>query len=480
MHHRDNNNYLLHTPTVMAFQEVSGVGNSEFALLDETMYGEIHPDLTNEILPILGRDKFTNITDDHYVALDPVLRLTSRMLLSLHATGFITTMTDGALHIIDGDGHLGAEIDPSELIGTGLEDVHLVRRRKSREPGVLLEFEAAAKRQLRSREILDNLVDAIDQIEIFDPYTNLNRVAVSTVAAPSQLLSNFPAAPKYMLKIELSYDESGNYQHEPDQPWVELNYFFVFARNLLHELGHVMDIVSNGGRGEAVFLHDECTNEAGFNLEKALFGGVYSVVNLGEYVQQPSPSNTTVATLRTSYPTREFIRTYEKPGESPILSRWPVERYYTVTRIPRSIICSMFTEHFWINEVPQMRSCSIRPSQLSRWIFIDVKAGETYVDDRGFEVIAKSDGGRLCSLRDPTLPDAVQEELLKISEDKLRNLRAANEARYGPLETDYLFLSSFLHQWNKTSRSQLYREVEGKTTKQKREGGRELAGPCGW
>lgn len=396
--------------------------DSEFALLDDPARGSTTPNLTNAILPIFGRDKFKGLSNTEYRSLDPALRLASRLLLDDRAAQYITTIMDGSLHSIDENDRLSPEIDVFLLCSITLENVRLVRCPRPVSGGT--GFWVDDTMRVRSREILQNLAGYLEEFVCSEEGTESSWTTLSGAVASAETLATFPYGPDRQFEIHLGHTTTWTSLRYPKNSKLALGFHFGLASSLVHEVAHVLSRATHDWRPEDVFFYNSSCNEAGYNLETVLFGGVTSIDNLIAYLTPDlvvDPPSGPAVPLRIEYPSRKFVTLYAGV-QRPVGLRQIPDRFRVVTRIPWAFLASMFTEAFWPMSYGPFDPGPIQPENLCKWVFYDVKVGDRYVSEAGRTMIAENARTVPCSLLDISLPLRVQRELRRIVSQQRRGI----------------------------------------------------------
>lgn len=354
--------------------------------------------------------KFIGIDSLPWRSFEVSLKLASRLLLDDRATRYITTMVDGGLYPTGAGNQTfaGYDLAPLLLQGGPLGNQRLVRCSRQ---GPNAPVTDAMRR--RSREILRDLAEVIHGIEIVAPNMNGDFTGLTQRPMTARGRQIFPAAPSREIGIWLKHNTAWNIERYPPFSDITRVHQFVLARTLVHEVAHVLSNAVHGHRIEDVFYEDEPCNEAGFNLDNALFGGnlqfddlVPSLVNI---------PTTGMCPYRLQYPDRNLIARYKAILNNPdIAERQTTDKYTIITRIPCVFLASMFTESFWRDQVPGMAAGPIEPTPSHRWIVHFVLAGEWMMTEQGL-VQAISGGFCTCVWDDGSLPPRVKNQLRSIA-----------------------------------------------------------------
>lgn len=168
---------------------------------------------------------------------------------------------------------------------------------------------------------------------------------------------------------------------------MQLASHYLTACALVHEMAHVLALAASGWRKKEIYYKNECCNEAGFALEQALFGGFVNPREMGDFTEH---GHQELAVVSESWPTQYMVDSYNTPGAAnqAIDTRWPLDEWSTVTRVPKLFIASMFTDSFWDREVPLMDDGPIEPNPKLSWMTKVVQPGDTYINSVGTRVAA--------------------------------------------------------------------------------------------
>lgn len=388
------------------------LADSQFAVPDDLNFVIPALDLAIPIHPLFGPAMFRGLTTTQYNRLELPLRLATKMLYDFRAAFWIVTMMDGSLHEIDPWDNISNEI-PARLLSTNLLDGKRLMRRTRPAPGTPAGDAAFyANMRRRSREILDNLTETLSEIKVASPGADGNFTRDSLYGLGSNASRNFPAAPSYQVDITLKEKTAFDFQHYPNDPFGTLSYHSRLARTLVHEIGHVVSTAAHGDRAMRngdVFYNNYLCNEAGYNLEMILFGGLNHLAEMPRYYSN-SPEQFT--TLALEYPSKRFLNLYASAGD-PIDQRLTMDRYFAASRFPMRFLVAMFTERFWRVDVPRMAG-AIRPTPAATWIFATMEAGESFISESGYQIVVNATKTVPCSIADPTLSVRVQNKFRSI------------------------------------------------------------------
>ncbi|CZT23161.1 uncharacterized protein RCC_08871 [Ramularia collo-cygni] len=377
--------------------------DSAFALLVDDVNGVVPAaDLPNYIHPLFNRYKFLRHSDAEYRELNMALRLASRMLLDDRAAYFITTMVDGSLHIMNDDGTPGQEINPHDLVTHNFDAKRLIRcARRIANPGSTEPFISESMR-VRSREILKDLDPVLSEIIVEPP----------NATGDDSTHFRFSTGSRGEADIYLRNSTAFSHRRYNGDSNAARAYQAHCARTLVHEIAHVVSGGAHGRRStqEDVFFEGLCSNEAGFNLETLLFGGIVDIQGLAEFL----PGSNDGGNVLKEFPDPRIIRGYQPPLEE-ILLRWPTDKYIRVTRVPWSFISSMFTQRFWNQDVPAFGMGPIQPSLAPSWYFVDVFPGDITISEEGKVTTCMTSGTMPGATCDSTLPLRVREGLRDIT-----------------------------------------------------------------
>lgn len=338
------------------------------------------------------------------------LRLASRLLRDDRSSEYIHTMSDGPLYEFHPDHSIGARI-PEGMEMSSYANSRLTRHKPNstapNAPGSRISYAV----RHRSRQILHSLTDVLDAVEIAQDPDATDCTGLSHQLASSNVLGVFPNIPKgRKIRIVLS-------QHTAFTPviWqkdsaLSLTRQVGLAVCLVHEVAHVLNMAIQGERalfGRDYFYQDACCNEAGFNLENILFGGILTFRRLQRIVGHPIFVHADTADedpLLESYPSAHVYDEYVTPTHTMMHCNSPPSDCRLIARFPRQFASSLFTENFWTRHHAARRNGQIQPSALDCWVFKDVKAGESYIDQSGLTIQVAIRTTVPCSLLDPNLP----------------------------------------------------------------------------
>lgn len=384
--------------------------NTTFATLGDPSTGSTSANLSNEILEIFMWGKFIGTDWYPWRSLDIPLKLASRLLLDDRATRYITTMVDGSLYPIGAGNQTlaGYDLAPLLLQGVPLDSQRLVRCSRQ-DPNAPV---TNAMRR-RSREIPRDLAHVFYRTEIVAPNMKGDFTGLTPRPMTARGRQLFPKAPSREIGIWLNHDTAWSSQQYAPNSNIARVHQFVLARTLVHEVAHVLSMAVHGHRIEDVFYEDEPCNEAGFNLDNALFGGNLHFNDLVPLlVNFPS---TGMFPYRLQYPDRDLIARYKAlVNTADIAERQITDKYTFITRIPCVFLASMFTESFWRDQVPGMAGGPIEPTPSHRWIVHFVLVGEWMMTEQGLDQ-ATSGGFWPCVWDDGSLPPRVKNELRSIA-----------------------------------------------------------------
>lgn len=400
---------------------------SDFAnFADDRHHAHILPDLTNEIHPLLSHAKFPDLSNEGYLALGLALKLASRMLEDDRTVEWVVTMADGSIHADHDTGSepgpecTFAEIDSKELIPG---DVHWTETRLLRYPrstpnelsiGVsTAKVWVTANMRQRSKQILHDLAELLEEYKIVGEQLSEGRTDFTeTVLSPAER-KNFPRACK--AKITFSTQMVWSFlKHERSDDPMALAEQYMLARNFVHELAHLLSQAVNGSRREEVFYKNSELAEAGFDLENALFGGIVTQLDLGDFLDHPERLAGQVL-LEEMYPSGRLSQKYSVNGFT-AGQRASLDDFSVVRRVPWSFMTSMFTDRFWDEDVPRMGSGPIQSAKKQpSWVIKQVLPGESYVTSKGDQLVADKYLILTCNPLDQGLPPRVQQVLREIS-----------------------------------------------------------------
>lgn len=352
----------------------------------------------NPIHELFAWDKFGNITSQEYNQLEPALKLASRVLEDQRAVEYVVTCTDGSLHADHPRGsEPGPELDiaavkAAEKISTGTNPNLL---RYPRAPFVQTgpkPYVTDAIRN-RARDILKNLAKTVRRIPVRTDLDGAGHTLPTRDPLSPNLLAYFPNSCGRKVMVKLNWDKVFAFQRHPEQSAKALACHYLLARILVHEVAHVLNKAVNGWRTDEIFYQDECCNEAGFAFEQAVFGGCAQFRWTGDFTEHELLEQVVISE---SWPTKYLIEDYNTPDPAlnirQIQQRWPLHEWSIATRIPWSFITRIFTESFWVHDVPLMGDGPIEPRPKLSWLTKFVELGDVYIDSVGSTVVAHEDG----------------------------------------------------------------------------------------
>lgn len=385
--------------------------DSEFARFLDPPTATVTPNLSNTIHPLFQRTMFTSLSDAEYALLQNPLKLATRMLYDDRATKFILGMAEGSLHYLFPNGVIGPAISPLPP----LQNFRLLRRSRPPIGPLIPGSQVTLLMKLQAQIILQNLVSTLDRIEVVGIGANGNKTSFSTTPTDASGRAFFLATASYKSMIKLEYYRVWDFSFEQNNSVAQLACHHHLARTLVHEISHVLSVAAHGARGMSssdVFLDGDLLNEAGFNLERALFGGIISEYDLADYL--PNQSATAWGPFLNEYPTQRYIDLY-KAANLTIDQLRPFDKFFTMSRISWAFLASMFTEEFWIRDAPVMDFGPIQPSTMRSWVWQVAKQGEVVMDPSGSNVLVFANGRKPCHMNDPRISTSVKEKLNAIA-----------------------------------------------------------------
>lgn len=343
----------MHTTADITFEQCAGSCCSDFVNLEEPpqdstwanhLSGPIHSLFEYDKFHHIDNGKFLPLPRAIYDKLKPTLRLASRLLKDDRAVDWVCTIHDGTLHSgLDGNSSplSWAEVDADELPFNESKHPHPPQEHLTRSAPRVLDAE---KSRERSAVILDNLAGVLKCI-VFDEDQKTPGLATlipSLSQDPFRHLDqtaqhNFPRA--MAARIRLSASKAQIYE---DEPSLQSQYFL--ARIIVHELAHVLNKAIHGYRQHEVFCGDSVTNESGFELENALFGGTHETWDLRcftDRISEPTP-----VVILEHWPSPTVFYHYRRKSFDFTRRREP-ENYLGVSRVPFDFLASMFDDAFW-------------------------------------------------------------------------------------------------------------------------------------
>ncbi|CZT16702.1 uncharacterized protein RCC_02537 [Ramularia collo-cygni] len=401
---------------------------SDFAnFLNDLLAEHPKPDLKNDIHPLLTYDKFPMISEEGYRMLELTLRLATKMLEDDRTVEYVVTTVDGSLHLDHdvaskpGREVTYAEIDaqPNAKDAAGISTTRLLRYPRARlvaNDQLTAPVWVTDDMRQRARDILRTLAEVLERIDVVDMFGEGRTNTTNGILSPAAQ-KMFPRG--QMAKITFSQTTIGAFLQYKDPHCPQaLAEQYILARSFVHELAHVLSQAVNGARQEEVYYKDCVLAEAGFDLENALFGGIASMHQMGEYTEHPKDL-TGQAVIQELYPTGRLSKQYAGNGAS-VGQRAELDEFCTVQRIPWLFMTTMFTEKFWREDVPNMGSGPIQPKKKVRWVIKLVLPGEEVLLQDGNQMMADAPMIITCSPTDRSLPIRVQEVLKGIKRTQRR------------------------------------------------------------
>lgn len=310
--------------------------------------------LTNSVHTLFTQSKFHRFDGETLEPLDqatydkliPALKLATCMLSADSAVHYVCTMHDGTLHKeISPNSESTAlewsEIDAVEAPFDGLDEKSLPQAKLTRRP--LKTVSSAESMRDRSAQLLEQLDGVLASIMFVDQsqpgktvhfgpnnrrYGRLDDVA----------RKNFPRAMATHIKLSTSATKI-------DEEVLSSRSLYVIARLIVHELGHVMNKAFNGYRKEEVFYQNSCTNESGFELENALFGGICEEYDLQNYLPDLFTSPTPCLISETWPSPRVFEWYAGKPYD--FSRRRDCGQYVNVVRLTPTFLAALCDDFYW-------------------------------------------------------------------------------------------------------------------------------------
>ncbi|KAF2769676.1 hypothetical protein EJ03DRAFT_91798 [Teratosphaeria nubilosa] len=434
---------------------------SDFLNMYEPPIMAVKADLTNYPLPLFGADhvKFLVPGRTYDEAFAMSARLASNLLLTDNAVPYINTTVCGELRL-DSRGAPGKVVQPRELVPTGVNDdgsEQQLYRPAARYPKKGLEGVNNVTRQ-HARGILEQLHHVVE-VQVLGPADESSvdwdedpipaSGFVERVQGPltEKCANMFPrgclSRTTIVFPLFVVPELQANVQEyqwakrcKPDD-WLQsiersaerlLHEYVRVAQTMVHEAGHVLHNAGIGNVLQETFYEHSPLNEAGFEMENAIFGGVLVTPEPAaeleprgcDYVTSANPASQkrTRATAEgpmcfhlKEWPSTSIWKSYKHDRHSISLREGvkppPFDRIY---RIPNGFVGLLVSQWFWEEVVPRFGLRVLQPAKTTGWLF---------QSDENGDVKSALNGGRL-PLRTPKIISA---EVRELREGFLANLK---------------------------------------------------------
>ena len=341
-------------------------------------------DLQNPIHPIFARENFSVNFD--WDAIEMPLRLASRLLESNALVPFWNILADGELQDLDGKPTTWAELDTIDSEGQITN--HKFRRCfKSGQDEVNDENGKIAKEML---ELFAGMVvfGVEPDPEYKGAYTDLVRGVLYRQQAQAfprgcRSVIRFPweTCERLSLLTRLKKALSDEDYARVVAPWDLLLDQISFAKTIVHELAHAINLASCGHRSSEPFIMDSDISEIGLELERTLFGGSVGDSHshglnrwLREhYCDDARERKASRFAALLELPSHALNLAYQKGPRTCFGIRNKGREYDVVWRISFAWLESLFTTKFW--EEVGNESNALHPPRLGGWIFTAVPGG---------------------------------------------------------------------------------------------------------
>ena len=344
-------------------------------------------DLNNPIHPIFRRENFSKeIRQRHYKWMEQSLRLASHLLESNALVPYLNTMFDGEVRNGRGEIVPLSEIDqvnPDGSITWGW-DASI-----SPKPG---QDEVNPETKQRAKEILERMAEMVTFDLIPDDESDFASGGAQRVEGPlpSHIHRWFPRGCRTSIRLlrwkegspcgvdNLTFFSRFEAGLVKDYPYDQqlgademLMMRFYMAQTLVHEVGHALSKAAHGFRSE-LFYRDGRVAEAGFDVEKLLFGGETMVRPPWEIPDACEKGNTEshdrIIVMR-EWPSPTVYEDYAAAGTPLAMRSSSIRSYEIIWRIPLSYIESLFTNEFWNGQAKKLRGQSQYPPKVGSWHF---------------------------------------------------------------------------------------------------------------
>lgn len=187
---------------------------------------------------------------------------------------------------------------------------------------------------------------------------------------------------------------------------------FHLARILVHEVSHVLMYACYGQNEQNIFHEDSAYSEAGFQMETAIFGGVFNSTDARPWICEAKRGDEVM--LLYEYPSTMWLNSYSDAGDVVIIrKRRDLDRYCIVKRVNFQFAISLFTNNFWNNDIHGYTGPLCPPNALT-WLGQCIKRGDRYYSNSGSAKVAGWSHVRPATLRDLAVPQNRQDWLTQI------------------------------------------------------------------
>ena len=332
------------------------------------------PELTGPIHPLFRQKNFS--PDFAYWALEPCLRLATRLLESANLVPYLNTLFNGEIRDIE----TGATFKSTSKIPNDVFHLLSIWPWPGQE-----EFNTITKRSARI------ILERMNNMLRFDVRTLDNMLACCTRTGdplPSRLQSRFPRGCKSKITINSHcYDAlvklSEQARSLPPDSGVDLTQVvhirFLIACALCHEIGHSLQNAAFGNllRSREVFYKNHKLAEAGFELETQLFGGIFidfggdngfttsqtyaKACDVGKKRQQA------LAFHLMDWPSHHLKVFYSRHFKRELWSGRGFAKHDMLHTTPNSFVLSLFTDSFWRDLQKKYDPTSLHPPKIASW-----------------------------------------------------------------------------------------------------------------
>lgn len=389
--------------------------NSDFANKADITDGWRTPDLSNAIHPLFAASKFPQLDAAQYAQMHLPLKLASRMLDDDRAVKYVLTMEDGYLHLIQNN-LKSTRLTSERLQKNSIRSNARLMRCSRLAPGASL----TPTDRIQARTVLEQLANTLEGYRTHDPVATGQPYEFTkfcdTIKMDPTTRDFFPLGEQGLKSyISIQHDTMFGFLDYPVGCF-SLVKCYLLARVLVHELAHVLHQSCFGIREEAVFYEESIHNEAGFELEVALFGSITQLDSAKPWVVGSRPDD--VILTMWEYPSTIYVQVYDKPETTRIVMRQNMDDYATIQRMPSTFAANMFNDKFWNDEVPSMVG-PICPTDPYSWLIKLIRSGQSYTDRSGGVVVADSDCLEPCSFSDTEMPPSRKLWLGQIIQDRM-------------------------------------------------------------
>lgn len=316
------------------------------------------PDLTNPVHPVFGQERFQNNVD--YSLFEMPLRLASRFLALDNVVRHIVVMTDGVRTV--------RPLLPKQKVPHAIRSAGPKKHPDDQSPD--LPEDDDNYDHWRANEILQHAAEHIryfvnDNVVAWErgaktvkregPFTPAQAARHNAPGTGSNVyIGNFLYRD---LSVHAAKIENGEVLDDQNKTF-RLASQFNFARTIVHELAHALELLYTGWRPVECFYESRNFSERGCEIETAIFGGIVDVgwslklmtarqeeyCPLGKQRTVPHPSWVFYA-----WPNQAYVDIYRQkalmmgvlPG-----ARFP-EQANMAHRVPRHFVESLFLTRYW-------------------------------------------------------------------------------------------------------------------------------------